>query len=90
MRNAPPMKPSVPISTPDQRERRERIVLSGDVADPSDPPSGCYFHPRCRYAKPICAEEQPALRDVGDGTFAACHFAEELGLRGVTSPATPK
>ncbi|WP_129665547.1 ABC transporter ATP-binding protein [Phytoactinopolyspora endophytica] len=76
---------AVPKPNPGQRDRRERIVLSGDVADPSDPPSGCYFHPRCPYARPVCAEEQPSLRDVGDGTTVACHFAEELGLRGVTS-----
>ncbi|NED97740.1 ATP-binding cassette domain-containing protein [Phytoactinopolyspora alkaliphila] len=81
---------AVPKPDPLLRDRRDRIVLSGDVADPSDPPSGCYFHPRCRYAKPICAEEQPPLRDVGDGTFAACHFSEELNLRGVATPPPPK
>ncbi|NDL59552.1 ABC transporter ATP-binding protein [Phytoactinopolyspora mesophila] len=79
---------AVPKPDPLLRDRRERIVLSGDVADPSDPPSGCYFHPRCRYAQPICAEEQPPLRDVGDGTTTACHFAEELNLRGVATPAS--
>ncbi|NEE00387.1 ABC transporter ATP-binding protein [Phytoactinopolyspora halotolerans] len=79
---------AVPKPDPRTRDRRERIVLSGDVADPSDPPSGCYFHPRCRYAKPVCAEEQPQLRDVGDGTTVACHFAEELTLRGVADGAS--
>ena len=78
---------AVPKPDPLLRDKGERIVLQGDVADPSDPPSGCYFHPRCPYAQPVCAEEEPQLRDVGDGTLTACHFAEELSLRGVTDGA---
>lgn len=73
---------AVPISNPHQRKRSERIRLQGEVADPSNPPSGCYFHPRCAYAKERCKTETPALRDFGNGHFAACHFAEELQLRG--------
>ncbi len=73
---------AVPISNPMFRERSERIRLHGEVADPSNPPSGCYFHPRCRYAQPRCSEETPALRDLGNGHLAACHYAEELDLRG--------
>ncbi|AYY13790.1 ATP-binding cassette domain-containing protein [Actinobacteria bacterium YIM 96077] len=76
---------AVPKPDPLLRDRRERIVLSGDVADPADPPSGCYFHPRCPYAQPICATEEPPLRDLGNGNSVACHFAEELDLRGVTA-----
>jgi len=73
---------AVPISNPRQRKRSERIHLQGEVADPSNPPSGCYFHPRCQYAKDICAQQTPELQDMGNGHFAACHFADELELRG--------
>ncbi len=74
---------AVPKPDPRLRSRGRRIVLEGDVADPANPPSGCYFHPRCRYAKNVCSEEEPELRDIGGGHFVACHFAEELSLRGV-------
>src|SRR5690606_8054568 len=73
---------AVPISNPQQRKRSERIRLKDEVADPSNPPSGCYFHPRCPYAQVRCTIEPPALRNYGNGHFAACHFAEELQLRG--------
>ena len=73
---------AIPIADPDQR--KERIVLSGDVPSPSDPPSGCKFHPRCRYAQPICSQEEPQLTPLPAGRAAACHFAEELDLAGVT------
>jgi peptide/nickel transport system ATP-binding protein len=78
---------AVPKPNPRLRTRKQRIVLEGDVADPANPPPGCYFHPRCRYARSRCAAETPALRDVGRGHFVACHFAEELTLRG-TEPVT--
>jgi peptide/nickel transport system ATP-binding protein len=68
----------------DPRNRSQRILLTGDVPSPSAPPSGCYFHPRCRYAKEICAQQAPELVDVGNQHFVACHFANELELRGVT------
>ncbi len=70
------------VRQPDPTLRRERIVLEGDVPDPAHPPSGCYFHPRCRYAEARCREEEPALREVEPGHWAACHFAEELELQG--------
>ncbi len=73
---------AVPISNPRQRKRSERIRPQGEVADPSNPPSGCYFHPRCQYAKDICAQEAPLLNDLGNGHWTACHFAKELTLRG--------
>ena len=73
---------SVPVSNPRARDKGARIHLEGEVADPSNPPSGCYFHPRCSYAQPICAEKTPELRDVGDDHSCACHFAGELDLRG--------
>ncbi len=61
----------------------ERIIMQGDVADPSNPPPGCYFNPRCQYAKDICKEKTPEFREVKHDHFVACHFAEELKLRGV-------
>jgi peptide/nickel transport system ATP-binding protein len=64
------------VPKPDPRLRGQRIILEGDVADPANPPSGFYFHPRCRYAKSICKTEEPPLRDLGDKHFVACHFAE--------------
>jgi len=67
----------------DPRLRTDRVVLEGDVADAANPPSGCYFHPRCRYVQERCRTETPELREVQPGQFAACHFAEELDLRGV-------
>jgi peptide/nickel transport system ATP-binding protein len=66
----------------DPRLKSTRIVLEGDVADPSNPPTGCYFHPRCRYAQARCTTEAPVLREVEPGHLAACHFAETLTLQG--------
>lgn len=60
-----------------------RIVLEGEVPNPSKPPSGCYFHPRCRYAVDRCKVEAPALREIRPGHQAACHRAEELSLTGI-------
>ena len=74
---------AVPINNPRLRNKERRIRLEGDVADPSNPPSGCYFHPRCRYAKEVCATEAPPLNLVdAPAHFAACHFAKELQLTG--------
>ena len=71
---------AIPKSHP--AERRERIVLSGDVPNPADPPPGCAFHPRCRYARDICRTQTPPLRQVASrpGHVAACHFAEERAV----------
>lgn len=68
---------------PDPRLRTDSIVLQGDVADPANPPSGCYFHPRCRYAVERCSVEEPALRELEPEHFVSCHRAEELQLVGV-------
>jgi peptide/nickel transport system ATP-binding protein len=70
---------------PDPRKKSNRIILSGEVANPANPPSGCYFHPRCAYAKDICKTQSPELKPVGDGHYSACHFAGELELRGAAS-----
>ena len=64
---------AVPIPDPDLAEQRERIVLVGDVPSPINPPSGCRFHPRCRYATDICKEVEPPLVDYGNSHLAACH-----------------
>ncbi len=71
------------VPNPDLAVAKNRIVLSGEVPNPSNPPSGCYFHPRCRYARPRCSEEEPLLREVNPGHFVACHLSEEFSLRGV-------
>lgn len=72
---------SVPRPMPGAKS--QRVPLEGEVPSPANPPSGCYFHPRCRYAKPICAEETPPLQDIAPGHQVACFFSEELSLRGV-------
>lgn len=73
---------ALPVPDPTARRKGRRIRLAGEVADPANRPSGCAFHPRCRFATDRCAAEVPALRDFG-GRTVACHHAEELSLRGV-------
>jgi peptide/nickel transport system ATP-binding protein len=72
------------VPKPDPRYHAERIILEGDVADPANPPSGCYFHPRCRYAIERCRQEEPQLIELQPDHFVSCHRAEELSLVGVT------
>jgi len=74
---------AVPRPNPRLRDQGRRIVLTGEIPSPVDPPAGCAFHTRCPYAQARCREEAPALRQVAPGHLAACHFAEQLDLRGV-------
>jgi peptide/nickel transport system ATP-binding protein len=73
------------VPRPDPKAKMERIILQGEVASPANPPSGCYFHPRCRYAQPVCSAEEPKLVELKPEHFVACHRAGELDLRGVVS-----
>ncbi len=72
------------VPKPDPRKRTEPIVLEGEVADPAHPPSGCYFHPRCRYCIDPCKTETPHLREIAPDHFVSCHRAGELTLVGVS------
>jgi len=74
---------AVPVPDPDWSV--ERILLEGDVPSPVAPPPGCYFHPRCRYAKDICMTEAPEYRELGNEHFATCHFADQLDLQPIRS-----
>jgi len=71
------------IPKPDPRQRTDEVVLSGEMPSPINPPSGCAFHPRCKYATQKCGTETPPLREVAMGRRAACHYSETLELRGV-------
>ena len=78
---------AVPQPDPLIRDQKQRIVLEGEVPDPANPPSGCYFHPRCRYNDgSSCVNETPQLRETSPLHFVACHHAEKLSLRGVVAP----
>jgi peptide/nickel transport system ATP-binding protein len=74
---------SVPY--PDPRVKTEGVILEGEVADPSKPPSGCYFHPRCQYAMDQCSAKEPELREIDPDHFVKCHRSEELTLKGVAA-----
>ncbi len=73
------------VPKPDPRLRSERIVLQGEVADPANPPPGCYFSPRCSYAKDECRSVTPEQREIAPNHFVSCHRADELALRGVAA-----
>lgn len=73
------------VPKPDPRLKMERIILSGEVANPANPPSGCYFHPRCRYAKELCKKENPELKETNPEHQVSCHFTKELSLQGIVA-----
>jgi oligopeptide/dipeptide ABC transporter ATP-binding protein len=76
---------AVPQPDPRGNRTRKRVPLKGEIGNAANPPTGCVFHPRCPYAQPRCAAEEPALRDMGNGRLARCHFAGELALTGVAA-----
>jgi oligopeptide transport system ATP-binding protein len=72
---------AIPVPDPDVEEKRQRIVLEGDVPNPADPPPGCSFHTRCAYATDICRAEEPEFRNLGSAEqphMVACHHAEQF------------
>ena len=71
---------AVPVANPEHEPSQAR--LRGEVADPSAPPPGCTFHPRCPYAEPVCKQTTPELEEAGPGHHVRCHFAKDLKLRG--------
>jgi peptide/nickel transport system ATP-binding protein len=73
---------SIPRPDPDHPLVTENMV-EGEIPDPANPPSGCYFHPRCKYAQAICREVVPPLIKIEPEHTVACHFAHELTLQGV-------
>ena len=72
---------AIPVPDPDKETRRQRIILTGDVPSPANPPSGCRFHPRCAYATDVCREVDPEFRNLGTMAMphmVACHHAEQF------------
>lgn len=72
---------AVPVADP--RVKTGNVELKGEVPSPANPPSGCYFHPRCEHAVDICREQAPAFREITPGHFVSCHRADELKLQGI-------
>ena len=72
------------VPKPNPTIKTQRILSPGEVADPANPPSGCYFHPRCSYAKDICKSTAPELQEIRTDHFVACHRASELSLQGIS------
>ncbi len=69
---------AVPVPDPEVESRRQRVILTGDVPSPVNPPSGCRFHPRCRYAKETCAQAEPEFREVESDHWVACHYWDQI------------
>jgi len=70
------------VPRPDPKAKKKRIILQGEAPSPANPPTGCHFHPRCPYVQDVCKVDEPPLREVKPNHFAACHFSEELELKG--------
>ncbi len=77
---------AVPVPDPSVK-KQGRIILTGDVPSPVNPPSGCRFHTRCRYKEDRCVSEEPEMRQVAPGHFSACHFSEDIFIRGKKTAA---
>jgi oligopeptide/dipeptide ABC transporter ATP-binding protein len=80
------------VPEPDPRRRKQRIVLRGDVPSPANPPSGCRFRTRCWLYEQLgqpetCVEEEPPLRNLGDGQLAACHWAQRISPESIRTAA---
>jgi oligopeptide/dipeptide ABC transporter ATP-binding protein len=71
---------AIPAADPDLVMKP--IMLSGEIPSPIDPPPGCSFHPRCKYAQDICKTDRPEWIEEKPGHFSACHFSKELSLKG--------
>ena len=83
---------AVPIESPNQRGKRSRIVLEGDVPSPADPPSGCRFRTRCWKAQEICSEQEPPLvphDPAQPNLLSACHFAEVMRPLALSADEAP-
>jgi peptide/nickel transport system ATP-binding protein len=72
---------AVPVADP--RVQTGNVELKGEVPSPANPPSGCYFHPRCAHASDVCRTRMPVFREIDPGHFVACHRAEEIELAGI-------
>lgn len=72
---------AVPVANPDFK--KERIILKGNVPSPVNPPSGCYFHPRCPYSESVCSEREPTFDEIEKDHYVHCHFAQDLQLQGL-------
>ncbi len=77
------------IPRTDGQQRKKRILLPGEVANAADLPTGCCFHPRCRYCTQQCKDEVPQWQEVSTGHYVACHRAQELTLAGVNDSTDP-
>jgi len=71
---------AIPVADPD--DVMQPLLLSGEIPNPANPPSGCYFHPRCRYAERVCETTTPEWKEYTPDHFAACHLADTLSLKG--------
>lgn len=65
---------AIPVPDPDEAASKSRIVLEGEIPSPIDPPPGCRFKGRCKYATAVCSQQEPELKDIGNGHMVACHL----------------